>query len=391
MILFVDQTGALGGAELSLLDLASELSAESHVLLLSDGPFRERLEAKGVQVSVCSSKLENVRRSAGLFSASLAVRALIEPVREVLRLSRSGDIVYPNTQKAALVSFVAAVLGGRKTVWHLRDIITSPHFSQFNRRLIVFMANRGCNHVIANSQATLDAFREAGGRTEASVVYNGLDSRKFLPGEELCSGWRTRLGLPEAKTVGIFGRLAEWKGQLQFIEALAQCDRLRGLIVGDALFDGDDAYATKVKKRVCELEIEDRVSFLGFRDDVPEVMAACDAIVHASTDPEPFGRVIVEAMLSKRPVIATRGGGATELVGQNNERGILVESGNVSQLHIAMKAVTDGSEDRSRAVADAYGFARENCSLEKTVGKVREILAQLRINEATDHKILSPF
>mgnify|MGYP003642183600 CR=1 FL=1 len=374
MILFVDQTGALGGAELSLLDLSSEFRAESRVLLFKDGPFRERLEEAGVEVSVCDSSMDSVRRSAGIFSAGVALGALVNPVREVLRLSEASGVVYPNTQKAAFVSFLAAALSGRSTVWHLRDIITSPHFSSFNRRLIVYMANSYCVHVIANSQATLDAFREAGGRCNASVVYNGLKEEKFEAGREESSVWRARLGLPDATTVGIFGRLAEWKGQLQFVEALAECDGLRGLIVGEALFDGDDAYAEQVKNRVSELGVEDRVSFLGFRDDVPQVMAACDAIVHASTDPEPFGRVIVEAMLSRRPIVATRGGGATELVGEHNERGILVDGGDVAQLRDAMKMVSERSETRDRIVADGLEFARGNCSLEETVRKVRDIL-----------------
>lgn len=389
MILFVDQTGALGGAELSLLDLASEYRSDCHVLLFKDGPFREKLEGAGVEVSVCDSKMNSVRRDAGLLSAGFAVGTLVDPIRQVLRLSNANDVVYPNTQKAALVSFVAAAIGGRKTVWHLRDIITSPHFSRFNRRLIVYMANLSCDHVIANSQATLDAFREAGGRCDASVVYNGLELGKFEAGKDSPSEWRGRLEVPDSRTVGIFGRLAEWKGQLQFVEALAECEDLRGLIVGDALFDGDDAYAEKVKNRVKELGIEERVSFLGFRDDVPEIMAACDAVVHASTDPEPFGRVIVEAMLSQRPIVATRGGGATELVGENNERGILVDGGDVSQLGEAMRNVVEDSEARNRKTAEAFKFARENCSLDKTAMKVGEILKNLGQSAVTEGELLA--
>ena len=85
------------------------------------------------------------------------------------------------------------------------------------------------------------------------------------------------------------------------------------VIVGDALF-GEESYAAEMRALVAQLELGARVHFLGFRSDVPVLMRAVDVLVHTSTAPEPFGRVIAEGMLAERPVIATEGGGASEIV-----------------------------------------------------------------------------
>ena len=85
------------------------------------------------------------------------------------------------------------------------------------------------------------------------------------------------------------------------------------ILVGDALF-GEQDYVKQLHQQIEELQLQNRVKFLGFRNDIPLLMAACDLVAHTSTSPEPFGRVIVEAMLSGTPVVAAASGGAVELV-----------------------------------------------------------------------------
>ena len=120
----------------------------------------------------------------------------------------------------------------------------------------------------------------------------------------------------------MFGRLAAWKGQHVFIRALAGVPDLHAVIVGGALF-GEEAYEADLKRLCAELGVADRVHFLGFRRDIPRLMRMMDLIVHASTAPEPFGRVLVEAMLARTPLIASRAGGALEIV-QDRVSGRLV-------------------------------------------------------------------
>ena len=137
--------------------------------------------------------------------------------------------------------------------------------------------------------------------------------------------------------------LAPWKGQDVLIDALTQCSEgVHALLVGAALY-GEDDYANALHQQVERLGLSDRVHFLGFRNNVPELMAACDVITHTSTAPEPFGRVVVEAMLSKQPIIAAAGGGVVELI-NSGENGWLVPPSQPQALAQAIQSCYDHPE-----------------------------------------------
>jgi glycosyltransferase involved in cell wall biosynthesis len=138
---------------------------------------------------------------------------------------------------------------------------------------------------------------------------------------------------------------------------------VHGLIVGDALF-GEDAYAADLQRKAADLGLGDRVHFLGFRRDVPKLMAACDIIVHTSVAPEPFGRMVVEGMLSGRPVIASDAGGVREIV-TDGRTGRLTPPGDARALAEVLRATLDDAEV-SRNMADAgRAWARDRFSRER--------------------------
>ncbi len=318
-ILFLDHTAALGGAELCLLDVAPHFRATSTVVLLADGPLRGELERREVRVTVLeqAASLQLVRRESRL-PGPAAVGAVLGAARAVARLAREHDLVYANSQKAFIVACASAVFARRPVLWHLHDILDPRVFSRVNIGVDVFLANHVASRVIANSQATANALVARGGtRARISVVYNGLDPAvaNAVSASDVAAV-RASLGVGSAPLLGLFGRLAPWKGQDVAVRALALLGEFPALhlaIVGDALF-GEQAYAAGLRTSVVTAGLERRVHFLGHRSDVPVLMRAVDLLIHTSTAPEPFGRVIVEGMLAERPVIATAGGGASEIV-----------------------------------------------------------------------------
>ena len=327
-VLFVDHAAVLGGAELSLLDLAIDYRDTSEVLLFADGPFRERLEAAQVKVKVIPAPqaILSVRSSGGL-SAVKALPALWWMARQIAAAGREFDLVHANSQKAFIAAAIATLMGGRPVVWHLRDIVTAPHFSSVNRAIAVFLANRRVSQVLVNSRATREAFIAAGGREDlVTLVYNGIASDPF---DNLASDQsaqiRDQLGIGDAPLVGVFSRLSYWKGQHILLEALRELPNVHALLVGEALF-GEAEYASRLEAMAAAPELAGRVHMLGFRNDVPALMSACNIVVHTSTEPEPFGRVIVEGQLAKRPVVAAAAGGAVELI-QDGVTGHLVPPG----------------------------------------------------------------
>ncbi len=348
-LLFLDHAGVLGGAELSLLDIARHHRNTSEVVLFSDGPFRTTLEQAGVTVTVLPvpERLLEVNRADGWRSLA-ALPAIPQVLRALAPFVRQADLVHCNSQKAFALGALAASVSRRPVVWHLRDILTADHFSAANRRVAVTLANTFATKVIANSQATAQAFIDAGGRRDLPVVvYNGIDPDAF---EDLTPATaRQAAGLDlEGFVVGAFSRLAPWKGQHVLLESLAQLPGTHALIVGDALF-GETAYEARLHAMTRSLDLERRVHFLGFRRDVPTLMAACDAIVHTSVAPEPFGRMIVEAQLARRPIIATRAGGAVELI-EDGETGWLVPPGDAGKLASCLSHMLTAPAER-RAIS----------------------------------------
>ena len=376
-IFFLDQSGTPGGAELCLMDIAQSLPDEVFVCLLQDGPFRQMLEERQIPVMAIAQTGLNIRKEGSLFQALLGAARLPPLIHRVAQLSKSYDVIYANTQKALVVGAFASWLNGRPLVFHLHDILTLEHFSSTNLKVAIAIANRFARRVIANSQAAEQAFVAAGGRVDlVEVIYNGFDLSHYCVSSESADELRQQLGLSDKFVVGHFSRLSPWKGQHVLIDAIQQCpENVVALLVGDALF-GEDDYAQQLKAQVQQLGLQDRVHFLGFRADIPQLMSACDLVAHTSTAPEPFGRVIVEAMLCGTPVIAANAGGAAEIV-EHGLTGWLCEPGDSGQLAETIRAAHADPALCQQFAEAAQAHAQARFSLEQTNRQIHQLLEQV--------------
>ncbi len=339
--------------------------------MFSDGPFRQRLEEEGVRVGVIGAgrKVAGVLRQGGIVTQLRALPGVFDLARKVARKAKDFDVLFANSQKAMAIGALASWFARKPLVWYLHDIVTSAHFSAANRRLCVFLGNRFARRIVANSVASKDAFVEAGGKPSLlSVVYNGLDATAFVRPQS-DSDWRAlraNLGLSEAPIVAVFSRLAPWKGQHILLEALVHLPGVQALLVGAPLFGDEIRYEAQLRTRAHELSLENRVHFLGFREDVPALLHLADVVVHTSIAPEPFGRVIVEGMLAGKPVVATRAGGACEII-EDKRTGRLVTPGDPMELAVVLGELL---ADRARTTAltqAGYASAAERFSVRTMV------------------------
>ena len=375
-ILFLDQSGKPGGAELCLIDIAKPYRDSCLVGLFADGTFKQLLEDRQIPVQVLASKTIEVRKESSLVKGLSSLGQLIPLINRVATLSRNYDLIYANTQKALVVGAIASFLSRRPLVYHLHDILSLDHFSATNRRIAVTLANRAAL-VIANSQASQAAFIAAGGRKDiVEFVYNGFDLAAYQQISAVTT-IKQQLGIDKSKfLVGHFSRLSPWKGQHILIEALTSCpENVTALLVGDALF-GEQEYVQQLHAQVADLKLEHRVKFLGFRDDVTSLMAACDLVTHTSTVAEPFGRVIVEAMLCGTPVIATQAGGAQELV-TSGQTGWLVAPGNATELAAAINECKNQPKQSASMASAAKLQATQRFDVAAIDRQIAQLLSQV--------------
>ena len=376
-ILFVDHSPELGGAELYLADLAPFFD-DCLVFAFARGPFVDELQKRNVRyvVSDTADRVMNIKAGSSFARSVVSIPNITKIVREVARTARDFDLVFANSQKAGVVGGLAAKIARVPMVWNLHDVMTAQHFSATNRTVAKFVGNKLAKQTIFNSKATREAFREIGGRVaDGSIVYNGIDPEIFnsvVPDD--IEQLRSSLKLSGRKVVGLFGRISEWKGQLVLLEAMTSLQHVHCLIVGAPLFAEDHQYDRRIREFVRDHDLVSRVHFLGFRDDVPELMSMVDVVAHTSTSPEPFGRVIVEAMMAGTPVVAARAGGAVEIV-EPGRTGWLTTPGDPVELAKTLGTILDLPAGERQSVAEqAHRAAHELFSRPVMINGVREIV-----------------
>ncbi len=376
-LLFVDQSAALAGGELNLYDFLRSSPPSASVVLLEDGPFRSLLERAGVPVCVLPlGVIQQIRRESGLSSLLQAIPAGLALCRSLRALMKHVDIVYANSQKAFLLAALSK-RSGQPLIWHLHDILGAAHFSKVIRKIAVLSGNCFATRIIVNSKATAAAFVAEGGRADKlRLVYCGIDPLLFdRVSEATVASTRAAICPTNRLLVGVFGRLAHWKGQHVLLEAISALPTVEVAVVGAPLF-GEDAYQEQLFTMARELNVANRVHFLGFRTDIPELMKSVDVIAHTSVAPEPFGRVIVEGMLARKPVIASNAGGAAEII-EHNRSGLLVLPNSSGDLREAIDRLSREPQLMDDLAAGARERAEKIFCLSEMVAGVESVIAEV--------------
>ncbi len=385
-LLVVNHAVEIGGAERALLGFLDCLDRDAFEPALAcphPGPLTLEAERRGIRVHLgfpSPRLLEVKRKSIGkdrLATAAYPYDMARTAASLAALIRREGyDLVLTNSAKADIYGSLAGRLAGRPVVWRLHDIASGEAFNRLNLFLFRVSASLFADRVLAISEVVREALLDLGVKeAKVSMVHNGI-----LVGEASASRSEVRAawGVPvEAPLVGMVGRLVDWKGPDYFIEAAAmvaaELPEARFMLVGDAIF-GERSYVDDLEALARARGLEGRVIFTGFRDDVEEIIASMDLLVHASVLPEPFGLVIIEAMAQGLPVVATRGGGVGEIV-DDGETGILVPPRDAAAMAAAISTLlADPARAKSMGEAGKKAVA-ERFDLRE---KVREMEAEMQ-------------
>ncbi len=204
---------------------------------------------------------------------------------------------------------------------------------------------------------------------------NGISAEPFTELESVAQHeLRARFGLPQdAFLVGSFSRLACWKGQHILLEALLEAPEMHAVL-------GLWVSALTPTRRNCVPTCSNTASLTAcislVQHDIAACMTAVDVVAHTSISPEPFGRVIIEGMLAKRPIVAARAGGVTDIV-EDRENGILCTPGDVHALAGALGELSADVGLRNRLVEQGYANEINRFGTERYVESVQKILSDV--------------
>ena len=303
-----------------------------------------------------------------------ALRLAIEEGPTALQLGRiiresKADVVHlGNGVRANFDGILACMRTGTACICHVKG------FEKYSGR--ERWAARRVDGLICMTEAVRKHCLEHGiqGR-QTEVIYDALDESAFQPQRDPLD-IRSELGIePDAPCVGVIGNIQEWKGQLVFVEAMAEVIRkvpqARGLVVG-GIHRAGAAYNEQLQKRLEELQLTEAITITGFRNDVADVINSLDVVAHTSVRAEPFGRVILEGMLLGKPVVATAAGGVPELI-EDGRTGFLTPPGDAAALSQALIPLLLDSARRHEVGGRARAWAGERFSLRRHVDEMSRL------------------
>jgi glycosyltransferase involved in cell wall biosynthesis len=373
-IVYLNPCGQMGGAETSLRELlasvrTAEPAWELYLALGEDGPLAGIARELNVAVTVIPfpralARIGDSGQGAfkTIWSTVKAAGGATIYARRLARILRGiqPDIIHTNGFKMHLL---ASWIRPSKTalVWHIHDYVRRrPLMSRMLRRY-----SKQCAAAIVNSKSVAADLRALCPDLRVVPIYNAVDLSRFAP-----KGTRLDLdaiaGLPPvapgAVRVGLVATFARWKGHKIFLEALSRLPAdlsVRGYIIGGPIYqtNGSQWSVQELRQEVKRLGLGDRVGFTGFLSDTAAAMRSLDVIVHASTEPEPFGMVIAEGMACGKAVIACQAGGASELF-VDGENALAHSPGDVDGLAAQILLLASNEELRrqlgkaGRAVAE---------------------------------------
>jgi glycosyltransferase involved in cell wall biosynthesis len=380
-ILYLNSSSQLGGAERHLIDSIvavqkQDSAIEIAVLIAApDGPLVTELMSLAVKVVLLElppkiaqlgdsgakaggNKLAKMLRFAGkiaLVGDLIAYRSRLR--RKIVEIA--PDLIHSNGMKTHLL---AASLGlNLPLIWHLHDFISSRSLIKYLLKLFVGKVSMA----IAISRAIADDWQAVFPQLPIELIYNAIDIYHFRS-----TVAESTIGKPDRQVkIGLIATYALWKGHDIFIQAIGQIakqqpefkGRVKFYIIGGAIYQTDRSQhsRTSLQQLACDAGVEDWLEFIDFQSNIVSSYNMLDIVVHASTQPEPFGRTIVEAMACEKAVIVSNAGGAAELFTHDRDA-LGIAPGDPGALAAAMLELI-----RSPAKRVAMGTAGRKTAIDK--------------------------
>lgn len=366
----------VGGGEYSIYYLITNLRKDLFsplVFYAHENELTKRLRNDGITLihipfheRITSVYRDEIRTGpVALFNYFRHLMAAVYETVKALRKYRV-DILHPHDNLSKIIGGAAAKIAGVKVVAHCRDLLTRS----LTEKILIYYQLLFMDRIIAVSESNRNVF-EIWHRIPKKVrkIYNGIDLKKFVPAATV--SLRETMGIKDGDIIiGVIGVFDNCKGHIYLFQAI---ERL--LSEGNenivCLVAGDGRERPVLEGFVNEKNLGQHIIFLGYRNDVPELLDAIEILVVPSIQ-ESFPRVALEAMAMRVPVIATEVGGLPESV-DNGKTGIIVPPGDADALCRALDRLIKAPELRDAMGAAGRKRAETMFSLESNIRNTEKL------------------
>ena len=318
-ILLLHSSNDLYGASkifLQLIDLLTKNGFDVHIIIPEKGMLDDFLIKKDIKIEYLEL---GVLRKKYLNPLGL-INRLVTNIKAIAFLSKyikdhSIDLVYTNTS-TILSGGIAAKKNGIPSLFHIHEIPTGNKLYEFFSGKII---NRISSKVITVSESVKKQWLKYIKQNKIERIYNGIIFSKI---DSII-----KLDLDQGDIViTSVARLIPYKGHKYLIEIavelIKKSTKFKFLIVGDTL-SSYVSYEKSVKQKVNDLGLEHQIKFLGFRNDVSNILKQSDLFIHPAIAPDPLPTVLFESLHNDLPSVATNLGGAIEIL-DNGNNGLLI-------------------------------------------------------------------
>ena len=363
-ILHTSEWAGTGGAETTLLDLASHLDSNrfrSLALLPGDGWLRKKLQERGIPTFFAKSR--------AWYDGRLP-RAMARLIRQ-----ERVDLIHSTLPGQNFYSCVAGRTTGCKTIVTYQSAFDFFQAREPKQAIKLWFVRHSAAAVVAVTDHIRHLLIDLGFPENKTVrIYNSISTDRFQVPRD--GRLRKELRCPAGtKLIGMVANLSKWKGPEFFVQAarkvVNEMPATRFVVAGEI----DQAIEKQLLCLVEELSLQNHFFFLGFREDVPEILADLDVFVLSSLS-EGLPLSVLEAMAAARPVVVTRSGGPQEFV-EDGRTGFLVPPADADVL---AARIVDLLRDSVRAAAmgrDARARVYRDFTLEKMVREYERLYLRL--------------
>jgi glycosyltransferase involved in cell wall biosynthesis len=349
------------------------------VVIPNEGPLKLALEAMGIKV-IIAPVLKLYRGMFSFKNGMLFFKSFKESCNIIDSITQQYkiDLIYSNTL-AVLFGYFYARKRRIKHLWHVHEIVASPKIVTFLFKM--FLKSKHTHKIIFNSKATLNFWSHNSKKIvkKSIVIHNAVGSKNQIEIDSKSDKFKIFEVKNDCLVIGLVGRISRLKGQQLLLHAFRRLvDRFPNLLlvyIGSTP-PNQDHFLTDLKLKISAYQLQEKVKIYPFQEDIWKFWNAIDIAVVPSTEPESFGLVALEAMLSKKPVIASNHGGITDVV-VHQETGLLFEPASVERLEEALTTLIENSEKRIRYGEKGYERALKEFSIQTYVSKISKTITEL--------------